>query len=205
MMWNEQNLTEERICIQELKKGSRKAFNVLYRMYCARLYAFAYKYTKSKEDVEEIVQDAFTKLWVYRETIQHSESVSGFLFQVIKNQLINRFRSVVNSPVFEEYVVENHEAAVSDMEQAARRLEFEEFRNMLLDGIRKLPATQQKVAHCRLFEDLTPPETARKLQLSEQTVRNQFSLALKSIRKYLLERKASWVFVYILYVIKYQF
>lgn len=61
----EQNEPIEQQYIRELKNSSRKAFNALYRMYCARLYAFAYQYTKSKEDAEEIIQDTFTKLWTY--------------------------------------------------------------------------------------------------------------------------------------------
>lgn len=162
-----QNVQIEQRYIRELKADSRKAFNALYRMYCARLYAFAYQYTKSREDAEEIVQDTFTKLWMYRASIRQEESLTRFLFQITKNLLINRFHSVLNSPLFEEFVTASHEAASTEKESASSRLEFEEFREMLLSAIRQLPATQQKIVHCRLFDELTPPETAQKLQLSE--------------------------------------
>ena len=197
-----QNEYIEQRYIRELKADSRKAFNALYRMYCARLYAFAYQYTKSREDAEEIVQDTFTKLWMYRASIRQEESLTRFLFQITKNLLINRFHSVVNSPLFEEFVTECHEAASTEKESASSRLEFEEFREMLLSVIRQLPATQQKIVHCRLFDELTPPETAQKLQLSEQTVRNQFSMALKHLRQFLLAKNLAWLFFYLLSVIK---
>lgn len=198
----EQNEPIEQQYIRELKNSSRKAFNALYRMYCARLYAFAYQYTKSKEDAEEIIQDTFTKLWTYRKSIRQEESLASFLFQIAKNLLINRYHSVVNSPLFEEYVVAHHEAVCLETESASSRLEFEEFREMLLVYIRQLPVTQQKIVYCRLFDELTPPETAQKLQLSEQTVRNQFSLALKSLRRYLLSKNLLGLFFSLLYVIK---
>lgn len=197
-----QNEQIEQRYIRELKADSRKAFNALYRMYCTRLYAFAYQYTKSREDAEEIVQDTFTKLWMYRASIRQEESLTRFLFQITKNLLINRFHSVVNSPLFEEFVTECHEAASTEKESASSRLEFEEFREMLLSAIRQLPATQQKIVHCRLFDELTPPETAQKLQLSEQTVRNQFSMALKHLRQFLLAKNLAWLFFYLLSVIK---
>ena len=210
-----QNEQIEQRYIRELKADSRKAFNALYRMYCARLYAFAYQYTKSREDAEEIVQDTFTKLWMYRASIRQEESLTRFLFQITKNLLINRFHSVVNSPLFEEFVTASHEAASTEKESASSRLEFEEFREMLLSAIRQLPATQQKISairqlpatqqkivHCRLFDELTPPETAQKLQLSEQTVRNQFSMALKHLRQFLLAKNLAWLFFYLLSVIK---
>ena len=192
---------KDEILLLALRNSDKKAYAELFRTYYPMLCAYCHKFV-SLEDAEEIVQDTFTKLWMYRASIRQEESLTRFLFQITKNLLINRFHSVLNSPLFEEFVTASHEAASTEKESASSRLEFEEFREMLLSAIRQLPATQQKIVHCRLFDELTPPETAQKLQLSEQTVRNQFSMALKHLRQFLLAKNLAWLFFYLLSVIK---
>lgn len=40
-----------------------KAFDEIYELYARRLFAFCLKYTKSKENAEEIMEDTFVWLW----------------------------------------------------------------------------------------------------------------------------------------------
>ena len=47
--------TETELILQ-LKKGSMKAFDEIYGLYARRLFAFCLKYTKSKENAEEIMK-----------------------------------------------------------------------------------------------------------------------------------------------------
>ena len=96
-------MNEEEL-VYQLKQESQDAFNRIYNMYSARLYAYCMQYVKSREDTEEIVQDVFIKLWINRHSIIHGELLSAFIFKIAKNQIINRYKSRINSYVFEEYV-----------------------------------------------------------------------------------------------------
>lgn len=58
-------MNEEEL-VYQLKQESQDAFNRIYNMYSARLYAYCMQYVKSREDTEEIVQDVFIKLWINR-------------------------------------------------------------------------------------------------------------------------------------------
>ena len=49
-------MNEEEL-VYQLKQESQDAFNRIYNMYSARLYAYCMQYVKSREDTEEIVQD----------------------------------------------------------------------------------------------------------------------------------------------------
>jgi RNA polymerase sigma-70 factor (ECF subfamily) len=46
-----------------IRDGSHQAFGVLARRHTDRFYRLAYRYLQSKEAAEDIVQDAFLKLW----------------------------------------------------------------------------------------------------------------------------------------------
>ncbi len=187
--------------IKDLQKGSKAAFNALYEMYCGRLYAFCYQYTKSREDAEEIVQDVFVKLWIHRSEIDADTygTCAYFLFRLMKNQLINRYNALLNSPMFEEYT-----NVVSLMEEAdtEKAVEYREFKETLLSIIQRLPQNQRSVAQCRLLEELNTEETAQRLSLSEQTVRNQLSMALKTIRERLCKLEYIWFILFLRSVIK---
>lgn len=168
--------------IKELKSGSRKAFTTLYNLYSARLYGYCYQWTKSHEDSEEVVQDAFVKLWIHRETIHDENTIQYFIFRIVKNQLTDKYRKNLNSPIFEEYIQYNNEMQLS-VDNISHHLEYDEF-CVLLNKIKKtLPKTQQQVYEYSVCQQKTNKEIAEILCLSEQTVKNQLSLALKVFRQ----------------------
>ena len=57
-----------------------KAFDEIYGLYARRLFAFCLKYTKSKENAEEIMEDTFVWLWNNRSTLEEADSVKPLLF-----------------------------------------------------------------------------------------------------------------------------
>lgn len=172
----------ESVYINELKSGSRKAFTALYNIYSARLYGYCYQWTKSHEDSEEVVQDAFVKLWIHRETIHDENTIQYFIFRIAKNQLINKYRINLNSPIFEEYIQYNNEMLLS-VNNVSQPLEYDEFCLLLNKIKRTLPRTQQQIYEYSICQQKSNKEIAEILCLSEQTVKNQLSLALKTFRQ----------------------
>ncbi len=166
--------------IQDLKRGSHKAFDKIYQIYAKRLYAYSLQFTKSPEESEEIVQEVFVKLWTNRMKIRQNETLRSLLFIMAKHHLINAYRFKINHPVYEEYV--NYMDILST-EDAHYKLEYNEFVLRLRKTIKTLPVTQQKVIHLSRLQQLSNKEIAEKLSLSEQTVKNQLSLGLKSLKE----------------------
>ena len=58
--WPEKNDQELLALVQ---RGSQPAFAELVRRHTERFYRLAYRYVRSRETAEDIVQDAFVKLW----------------------------------------------------------------------------------------------------------------------------------------------
>lgn len=168
--------------IKDLKNGSRRAFNALYEMYSSRLYGYCYQWTKSHEDAEEIVQDVFVKLWIHRNSIENEETILYFVFKIAKNQLINMYRSNVNSVIYEEYLQYSNTSSLS-IDDTAHAVEYDDFCKLLNKIKETLPETQQKVYEYSKLRHLSNQEIAETLGLSEQTVKNQLSLALKVFRE----------------------
>jgi RNA polymerase sigma-70 factor (ECF subfamily) len=191
---NQKEMTEIRL-IQALKAGSHKAFDGIYEMYAKRLYAYSLQFTKSSEDAEEIVQDVFVKLWTNREKIKQEDTLRSLLFIMTKRHLINAFHSKINEPVYEDFVDYKNELFVSDTGQ---NLEYEEFVQKLEKAIQQLPSTQQKVVNLSKIDQLSNKEIAERLSLSEQTIKNQLSIALKELRKTLV--CSIWILYSLLFI-----
>lgn len=178
---------KEQMLIQALKKGSTKAFDSLYQMYSKRLYAYSLQFTKSHEEAEEIVQDVFIKLWNNRGQIKQDETLRSLLFIMAKHHLINSYRSKVNSWIYEDYIEYANALSVDDTHH---RLEYNEFMMRFKQIMETLPSTQQKVIKLSRLQQLSNKEIAEKLSLSEQTVKNQLSLGIKSLKE-----KMSWALI----------
>lgn len=168
--------------IRDLKNDSVQAFNCIYRIYAKRLYAFCLQYTKLREDAEEVVSDTFVWLWNNRHSIRQEETLKSLLFIRTRHFLINAYRSMVSSPVYEDYV-EYKDRLQSDSDECL--LEYEDFLKQIKRMMRTLPMTQRRVIELSKIEQLSNQEIALKLNLSEQTVKNQLSLGLKRMRELL--------------------
>lgn len=166
--------------ISELKGGSLKAFDAIYALYARRLYAFCLRYTKQRETAEEIMEDAFLWIWNNRAKLRQEETLRHIIFLRTKHLLINAYRRVVNSPVYEDYM--DH----LDRQQASGAtdgmMEYDDFVAQLNAALSRLPARQRQIISLAKLDMLTNKEIAARLGYSEQTVKNQLSLGLKQLR-----------------------
>lgn len=172
-------LPDEHSLILELKNGSKNAFDQIYKLYAGRLFSYCLQYTKCREDAEEIVQDVFIALWNNRAKIHQEETLCSLLFTISKHRVINAYRSVINSPIYEDYI--NYQNELSG-DEIHLHVEYEQYVKIVKDAINRLPSTQQQVILLSRFSLFSNKEIALRLSLSEQTVKNQLSLGLKTLR-----------------------
>ena len=169
----------EAVLIELLRQGSRQAFDKLYQLYVRRLMAYCRQFTKNREDAEEIVQDTFVQLWRHREEIRQSERLAPFLFTIAKRRIINAYRSLASTAIYEDYI--EHLDALGS-EEAERGLSYADFLSQLEQGLQELSPTQARVIRLSRLEEMNNKEIAQMLLLSVHTVKNQLSLGLKALR-----------------------
>lgn len=172
---------DETTLIAELKQDSQQALRGIYERYAGRLYAFGLQYCKSRECVEELVEDTFVWLWTHRRSIRQSNSLRAVLFIRMRHFLINAYRTTVNSVEFEDYL--NYKGRLTDGD--TDWLEYDDFVRMVHDAIARLPETQRRVVQLSRMERLSNHDIAHRLNLKEQTVKNQLSLGLKALKQML--------------------
>lgn len=175
-------MTEEQI-LTRLRAGDRQAFELIYREYAPRLNAYCLNITKSAEDAQDLVQEAFAVLWEKRDTVH--TGIASFLFAIVKNQLISVFRRRIHEPQYEDYVEYVNDIRLSTFREP---MLYDEYRRAISDILRSLPEQQRTVFVLHRLQGLSHKQIAEQLHLSEQTTRNLLSLSLKEIRQQLQNR-----------------
>lgn len=169
---------DEAALIRGLKNDSVQAFDAIYDMYFRRVYAYCYQFSKSRDDAADMVQEIFIKLWCCRHDITVSDSLHPLIYRIARNGLISRYRLNLNSPRYEEYLNYRDKLGADDY----CMMEYEEFVAKIESCIEALPPAQNRILRMSKFQSMTIGEIAQSLGIGEQTVRNQLSAALKTLR-----------------------
>jgi RNA polymerase sigma-70 factor (ECF subfamily) len=175
---------EEKNLIRELKEGDETAFRNIYLKYHRELYTVAIKYLRNKELAEDAVHDIFVKLWDYRDKLDNSGSLSGFLFTALENHVLNMISS-------RRRKLEKKAKLSKEKNQEKRASDnippISEYQKLYQEAIEKLPQAQRKVFELRIKEGLTNKEVAELRKISVHTVKSHFYKASKFIREYVGE------------------
>jgi len=151
-------------------------------MYADSLYGFALLHTKSPFQSEEIVQNTFIKIWTNRHSLSTEGSFKSLLFTMAKNQMIDTFRSQINRVEFTDFIAycEEHQVGYNPVETDVY---FEDFYEKLYQAKQTLPEKQRLIFELSRENGLNSKTIADKFGISEQTVKNQLTSALKSLRE----------------------
>ena len=186
--------SSEAALIRMLVEGSQLAFRHIYDLYASRLYAFCLQYTKSRNETDEIVQDAFIWLWNHRTELRQRNSLKALLFISVRHQLINAWRRNAKAPVYEDFI--DYRDRLSGDRATDADFDYAEFLRVVRQQLDKLPQTQRRVIELSRFDNLAVRDIAQTLSLSEQTVKNNLSVGLKTLKKLLAQQSIVLLFLF---------
>lgn len=162
-----------------LKQSDQKAFNTLFRLYGPKLYHFSYRYLKSTEEAEEIVQDTFMKIWEKRFLVDASYSFNGFVFTVAHNLILNRIRKMRNETHCKATLEKNTSTVRNDTEEKILLAEVE---TVLQEALVELPPKRKVIYQMIREEGKTYKQVAEQLNISVKTVESQMTEAMKHFK-----------------------
>lgn len=165
--------------IGQLKQGDERAFTALYKKYWRQVYNFCRLYLSTKESAEGVVQEVFIKVWESREFIRQEDNFKGLLFVITRNLIFNRHRKTLNEDFYKMTVIAALESSY-DIEEEIEARNLSEYIDTLID---ELPTRRREIFNLSRKEHLSYKEIAERLSISEKTVENQISEALKYLRK----------------------
>lgn len=162
-----------------VKENNTNAYTTLFDRYQPLIFVYACKITRDEEEASDIVQDVFLSLWERRATIEVTESILAYLYQSVKFKFFNLLDK---KKVRHDYATSmrqfmNHHAPTTDNDIRER-----EMLRILEKQIELLPAKLKQIYLMSRKENLDNAEIAQQLNISEKTVNNQLSIAVKILR-----------------------
>jgi len=157
-----------------------KNYRLLYDLHSKTLRSYIYYISNNINTAEDIVQEAFIKLWENCASVVFHQALF-FLKRVSKNQFYNLKRHDKIVLKFKE----NSSARRTDIGNETPQfiLEEKEFALKVKNTIASLPDKQREVFLLNRIDKLKYKEIAIVLDISIKTVEKHISKALKAIRK----------------------
>jgi RNA polymerase sigma-70 factor (family 1) len=174
--------TDEQL-VALLKTGNQQAFTEIYDRYAANLAGFAGSKLYNLDDAKDILHDLFVKLWENRGQIHINSNLQSYLFAMVRHRIVDKIRKNITR---EEYAFMLQSLTTANQYNIDKQVEAKELRQTIENSLVQLPARVKEIFKLSREEGLSNREIAEKLNLSEQTIKNQISAALKHLRKSLV-------------------
>ena len=177
-----------------VQRGDMDAYQELIRRYQRKLYRVISGYHRNPDDVMEVLQDTFLKVYTARQTWRRRTSFASWLYRIAINASIDRYRrgSKRRGETRLEDVMESevqNSSCMSRVESPLERLSGQERRRVLEDAVRRLPARQREVVSLRYFGEMRLDEIASALGCPLGTVKSNLHKAVNSLKGLLLGQK----------------
>ena len=162
------------------QSGDESAFDQLFRKYYTPLTFFAQNIVNNKEVAEDLVEDAFVKLWERTEILARSGSIKSYLYTTVQNASIDHLRKVKQ---MEFYFRETKANGNCWEKPIIHRIIEAETIYHIYQMLETLPPKCGQVFKMFYLEDKKLQEIAFELSLSLSTVKSQKSRALKLLKR----------------------
>lgn len=144
----------------------------------AAMYRTAFRLTANAQEAEDMVQEAFIRLWNRREHIQPTNDLAAYCCAVTHNVCIDAQRrrqpDISHTPLETMPLPTDHDAA--------HAVETRETQQLLQEAIDSLPEGQRKVVQMRHIEDRSIPEIQALTGFTASNIRVLLSRARRHLK-----------------------
>lgn len=174
---------DEKYVIKQVLAGNKQAYADIINTYKNPLYATILRMTKQPQLAQDLVQEAFIKIYEQLNSYK-AGSFKSWLYRVAINHCIDELRKkeykIHQEPLLDEQLVEvNHPEIIYLKKERERQLE------QLLSG---LPEQERMILLLRYNNNLSYEEIAELLKISVTDVRNKLHRSKKKMREQVSER-----------------
>lgn len=163
--------------VEDLRKNSAKARSRLYQLYAKKLLGICMRYTKNRYEAEDVLHDAFLKIYTKIDQFSGEGSFEGWLKRITTNTAIQYLRD--RSKELKTMDIEEYEGDVSeDLEIGLPDLNP----SQLMELIQKLPNGYRLVFNMYVFEQMSHNDISEQLNISVGTSKSQLSRAKLFLR-----------------------
>lgn len=165
--------------MERLQRDDAEALEALLRRYWRPLVAFAVGFVREMDVAEDIVQETFIRVWQRRADWQPNGSVRSFVYRITRNLSLNEQRA---REVRERWRTRGLKQHPQSPVTPAQHFEAEALEIAVQAAVEALPERRRQVFVLARYHNLSRHQIAAVMGISPQTVANQLSAALSTLR-----------------------
>jgi RNA polymerase sigma-70 factor (ECF subfamily) len=172
------------VCIRD---GDLEALGELYERYKNTVYRTALAITRDERAAEDILQDAFLRVYTYADRIDETVTLGPWLYRVTVNMSYTWTNRV------KRWLYSVHDTldrwVLSSQWYPEATVEEQEWREMIQQAIDTLSPTHRVVVVLHYLEELSLKEIAYVMDVPEGTVKSRLHYARGKLKKAILEQE----------------
>lgn len=177
---NTEYITDTKL-LADVAQGSEDAFARLVHSLYKKFYPFTVSLIKSETEADDILQEVFLKIWLRRSMLPGIESPFGWICTVIANTASNHLRSRIRR----ELNIQKFSSLLPASDEIESSIDAKFTQSLINEAVSMLPEKRKIVFLLSKREGLSRREIAERLNISENTVRNQLTEALHFVQEHL--------------------
>jgi RNA polymerase sigma-70 factor (ECF subfamily) len=163
--------------IHNCLKRQRHAQSQLYEQFAPAMLTVCMRYSKNKEEAEEILQEGFIKVFTFLHQYSFEGSFEGWVRKIMVNCALQRFRS--KSQLHAVIDIDSNQLEIAATEIIIAQIGTKE----LLKMVQQLPPAYRMVFNLYVFEGMKHKEIAEHLGISEGTSKSNLFDARSILQK----------------------
>lgn len=175
--------------VKHLQDGRESAMSFFIREFSKPLLFFAWKIVKDKSTAEELVSDAFVKLWERRSNFSSIACIKSFLFLVTRNASLDVLKQSRTK-------FEHEESFLLDVAQEGpdvlTKIIYVELIEQISAEVEKLPNKQRQVVQLSIMEGKDNEEICTELGTTLNTVYFARSKAISTLKQVFKRKNISY-------------
>lgn len=159
-----------------------KSFIIIYNYYIDKLYSYGRYLGFDSEMCKDAIQDVFIKLYTIRHSKRKISNPTSFLFQSLKNRLIDITRKNKN-----EYNIEilnkSHTIDITVLDDIIDRERASIIKEKVISMLSTLTETQREAVFLRYISEMDYSEISERLNIKPESARKLMHRAIKTLRE----------------------
>lgn len=171
--------------VEGCRRQDRSVQRQLYERFAGKLFVVCKRYTKDVEDAEDVLQDAFVKIFQHISSFRFECPLEAWLKRVVINTALKHIRQ--QKPWEQTVDVADLAPMLGQADESLSTLNY----TFLLQLIQELPPGCRTVFNLYAIEGYNHPEIADMLNISEGTSKSQYARARHLLQQKLQQEQKS--------------
>lgn len=168
--------------------GDEAAYEKLYQHFFDALYNYGYRFTRDNTLIEDAIHDLFLRLWKNRKTLKRPPDIKNYIYKAFRHAMIDKLSQRARTSAIDTHDLPAFTLEITREVEMMQKEQAEALRHKINAILARLTPHQREAIFLRYYENLSYPEIADMLNLTQKATYKLVGRAIAALRKIIPEQ-----------------